>query len=91
MRKIMMKKFSRAYTNNKTSIVDEINEFQKILHTTSIGALLLMDVGLLPDDEFAKNKALYTHEISHAIKNILNGMSAQEAIDKMTEDNEEED
>lgn len=87
----MTEKFSKAYTNNKTSIVDEINEFQKKLHTTSIGALLLMDTGLLPDDEFAKNKALYTHEISHAIKDILNGMTAEEAIRNMVEDDEEEE
>ncbi len=87
----MMKKFSKAYTNSETSIVDEIKEFQKMLHTTSMCTLLLMDIGLLPDEEFAKNKALYTHEISHAIKDILNGMTAEKAIRNMVEDEEEEE
>lgn len=50
-----------------------------------------MDIGILPKDDMAKQKALLTHEISHAIKDILNGMSAQEAINKMMEDDEEED
>lgn len=58
---------------------------------TSIEVLFLMDVGVLPKDDAAKQKALLTHELSHAIENILNGMTAQEAIDKMLEDKQEED
>ncbi|OLF47394.1 hypothetical protein BU202_08645 [Streptococcus cuniculi] len=61
------------------------------MHMSSVAALALMDIGILPKDDMAKQKALLTHEISHAIKDILNGMSAQEAINKMMEDDEEED
>lgn len=87
----MFRKFEKQHTNKKNTIIDEIEEFQEIIHISSVKALALMDIGILPKDDMAKQKSLLTHEISHAIKDILNGMSAQEAINKMTEDDEEED
>lgn len=87
----MFRKFEKQHTNKKNTIIDEIEEFQEIIHISSVKALTLMDIGILPKDDMAKQKALLTHEISHAIKDILNGMSAQEAINKMMEDDEEED
>lgn len=86
----MFTKFKNQKTNKKTTVIDEITKFQERIHGSSIAAIALMEIGIAPDSDMAKQKALLTHEISHAIKNILNGMSAQEAINKMTEDNEEE-
>ena len=90
-RKIMFRKFEEQHTNKKNTIIDEIEKFQEKIHMSSVTALALMDIGILPKDDMAKQKALLTHEISHAIKDILNGMTAQEAINNMMEDNEEED
>ncbi len=90
----MFRKFEKQHTNKKNAIntiIDEIEKFQEKIHMSSVTALALMDIGILSKDDMAKQKALLTHEISHAIKDILNGMSAQEAINKMIEDDEEED
>ena len=87
----MFRKFEKQHTNKKNTIIDEIEKFQEKIHMSSVTALALMDIGILSKDDMAKQKALLTHEISHAIKDILNGMSAQEAINKMMEDDEEED
>ncbi|HEM3544427.1 TPA: hypothetical protein U1B45_001641 [Streptococcus suis] len=87
----MFRKFEKQHTNKKNTIIDEIEKFQEKIHMSSVTALALMDIGILPKDDMAKQKAILTHEISHAIKDILNGMTAQEAINKMMEDNEEED
>ena len=87
----MIKNFTKQHTNKKNTIIDEIEKFQEKIHMSSVTALALMDIGILPKDDMAKQKALLTHEISHAIKDILNGMSTQEAINKMMEDDEEED
>ncbi|WP_074389227.1 hypothetical protein [Streptococcus suis] len=77
--------------NNQQKKIDEISKFQEKIHMSSVAALALMGIGIVPDSDATKEKAALTHEISHAIKNILNGMSAQEAINKMMEDDEEED
>lgn len=87
----MSRKFEKQHTNKKNTIIDEIEEFQEIINMSSVTALALMDIGILSKNDMSKQKALLTHEISHAIKDILNGMSAQEAINKMVEDDEEED
>lgn len=76
---------------NITTVIDEIEKFQERMHTSSMIAIALMSSGIAPGSEAAKEKAMITHEISHAIKNILNGMTAQEAINKMAEDNDEEE
>ncbi|MGT2829005.1 hypothetical protein AB6M97_10430 [Streptococcus hillyeri] len=87
----MIKKFSKQYTNDNSSVIDELKKFQEKIHMSSVAAIALMEIGIVPKDDMVKEKALLTHEISHAIKNILSGMPAQEAINKMTEDNEEEE
>ncbi|MCK3874988.1 hypothetical protein HCB97_03570 [Streptococcus suis] len=87
----MFRKFEKQHTNKKNTIIDEIEKFQEKIHKSSLTALALMEIGIVPDSNAAKEKAALTCEISHAIKDILNGMSAEEAIDKMTEDYEEED
>ncbi|HES5852851.1 TPA: hypothetical protein VOX45_001351 [Streptococcus pyogenes] len=87
----MFKKNTKPYSQTTSTVIDELDNFQKKLHMTSIEALVLMDIGVLPKDDVAKQKALLTHELSHAIENILNGMTAQEAIDKMLGDEQEED
>lgn len=87
----MFTKITKQHADKETTVIGEIEEFQEKLHLTSITVLAGMDMGFLPKDKIAREKAFLTHEISHAIKNILNGMTAQEAIDKMPEDEQEED
>lgn len=87
----MFKKNTKPYSRTTSTVIDELDNFQKKLHMTSIEALVLMDIGVLPKDDAAKQKALLTHGLSNAIENILNGMTAQEAIDKMFGDEQEED
>lgn len=87
----MIKNFTKQYTNDNSSVIDELEKFQEKIHMSSVAAIALMEIGVVPKDDMVKEKALLTHEISHAIKNILSGMPAQEAINKMTEDNEEEE
>ena len=86
----MIDKFTKHFSQTQNSVIDEIDKFQKRIHGTSIAALAGMDLGILPKDNMAREKALLSHEISHAIKDILNGMTAEEAINKMVAKQEEE-
>lgn len=86
----MFRKFEKQHTNKKNTIIDEIEKFQEKIHVSSVATLALMDIGILPKDDTAKQKALLTHEISHAIKDILNGMTAEDAINKMVAKQEED-
>ncbi|VUC64667.1 hypothetical protein [Streptococcus pseudoporcinus] len=56
---------------NITTVIDEIEKFQEKIHMSSIAAIALMEIGIAPKSNMAKEKAMLTHEISHAIKNIL--------------------
>ncbi|HEM3170577.1 hypothetical protein [Streptococcus suis] len=81
----MIDKFTKHFSQTQNSVIDEIDKFQKRLHGTSIAALAGMDLGILPKDKMAGEKALLSHEISHALKDILNGMTAEEALNKMVD------
>lgn len=72
----MIKNFTKQYTNDNSSVIDELEKFQEKIHMSSVAAIALMEIGIVPKDDMAKEKALLTHEISHAIKNVLSGMSA---------------
>lgn len=86
----MIEKSTKHFRQTENSVIDEIDKFQEKLHSTSLAALVGMDLGILPKDEMAREKALLSHEISHAIKDILNGMTAQETTDKMLAKQEED-
>ena len=70
--------------------IERIEQLQEELHKLSMFGLLTVNVLGLPDELELSLKAV--HDVSHAIKDVLNGMSPREAIEKnMTEDDEEDE
>ena len=70
--------------------IERIEQLQEELHKLSVFGLLTVDVLGLPDELELSLKAV--HDVSHAIKDVLDGMSPREAIEKnMTEDDEEDE
>lgn len=75
--------------HNKKKI-ERIEQLQNELHKLSMLGLLTTKLLGLPN-ELAKPLKV-THDISHFIKDVLDGMSPSEAIKQnMTEDDEEEE
>lgn len=69
--------------------IERIEQLQEKLHKLSMLGLLTVKLLGLPN-ELAKPLKV-THDISHVIKDVLDGMSPSEAIKQnMTEDDEEE-
>ena len=70
--------------------IERIEQLQEDLHKLSMFGILTVNVLGLPDELETSLKAV--HDVSHAIKDVLNGMSPSEAIKKnMTEDDKEEE
>lgn len=70
--------------------IERIEQLQEKLHKLSMLGLLTAKLLGLPN-ELAKPLKV-THDISHVIKDVLDGMSPSEAIEQnMTEDDEEEE
>lgn len=70
--------------------IERIEQLQEELHKLSMFGLLTVNVLGLPDELELSLKAV--HDVSHAIKDVLDGMSPREAIEKnMTEDDEEDE
>ncbi len=68
--------------------IERIEQLQKELHKLSMFGLLTVNVLGLDDGIETPLKAI--HDVSHTIKDVLDGMSPQEAIEKnMAEDDEE--
>ena len=76
--------------------IKKIEQLQKELHTFSLAFLALQDIGLMPETEKGKAKAQAMHDVSHMIKDILEGKSVDEATKRLeiivkAKDNEEEE
>ena len=70
--------------------IERIEQLQEELHKLYMLRLLTVNILGLPDE--LKISMNTIHDISHAIKDVLDGMSPREAIGKnMTEDDEEEE
>lgn len=70
--------------------IERIEQLQEELHKLSMFGLLTVNVLGLPDELELSLKSV--HDVSHAIKDVLDGMSPREAIEKnMTENDEEEE
>lgn len=63
--------------------IKKIEQLQKELHTFSLAFLALQDIGLMPGTEKGKAKAQAMHDVSHMIKDILNGKSVDEAMTRL--------
>ena len=69
--------------------IERIEQLQEDLHKFSMIGLLVVNVLGLDDKLETPLKTI--HDVSHAIKDVLDGMSPQEAIKKnMTEKDDEE-
>lgn len=69
--------------------IERIEQLQKELHKLSMFGLLTVNVLGLDDELETPLKAI--HDVSHTIKDVLDGMSPQEAIEKnLTESDDEE-
>ena len=64
--------------------IKKIEQLQKELHTFSLAFLALQDIGLMPETEKGKAKAQAMHDVSHMIKDILNGKSVDEATERLS-------
>ena len=80
--------------------IKKIEQLQKEMHTFSLAFLALQDIGLMPETENGKAKAQTMHDVSHMIKDILDGKSVDEATERLNiivkakeneEDEQEED
>ena len=70
--------------------IERIEQLQKELHKLSMLGLVTIKFLNLPDELKISMNAI--HDISHVIKDVLNGMSPKEAIEKnMAEEDEEEE
>lgn len=69
--------------------IERIEQLQEDLHKLSMLGLLTVKVLELPNE--LEKPLKVTHDISHAIKDVLDGMSPREAIEKNMTENDEED
>lgn len=69
--------------------IERIEQLQKELHKLAMFGLLTVNVLWLPDELEGSLKIV--HQVSHVIKDVLDGMSPSEAIEKnMVEEDDEE-
>ena len=63
--------------------IKKIKQLQKAMHAFSLAFLALQDIGLMPETERSKAKAQTIHDVSHMIKDILDGKSVDEAMTRL--------
>ena len=63
--------------------IKKIKQLQKEMHAFSLAFLALQDIGLMPETERSKAKAQTMHDVSHMIKDILDGKSVDEAMTRL--------
>lgn len=63
--------------------IKKIKQLQKEMHAFSLAFLALQDMGLMPETEKGKAKAQAIHDVSHMIKDVLDGKSVDEAMKRL--------
>ena len=63
--------------------IKKIKQLQKEMHDASVAFLLMQDLGLVPDSEKGRTRAKSFHDVSHMIKDILDGKSVDEAVTRL--------
>lgn len=63
--------------------IKKIKQLQKAMHDASVAFLALQDMGLMPETERSKAKAQTMHDVSHMIKDVLDGKSVDEAMTRL--------
>ena len=63
--------------------IKQIKQLQKELHAFSLAFLALQDMGMMPETERSKAKAQTMHDVSHMIKDVLDGKSVDETMKRL--------
>lgn len=63
--------------------IKKIKQLQKEMQAFSLTFLTMQELGLVPETEKGKAKAQTMHDISHMIKDILDGKSVDEATKRL--------
>lgn len=63
--------------------IKKIKQLQKAMHDASVAFLLMQDLGLVPDSEKGRARAKSFHDVSHMIKDVLDGKSVDEAMTRL--------
>lgn len=63
--------------------IKKIKQLQKAMHDASVAFLLMQDLGLVPDSEKGRARAKSFHDVSHMIKDVLDGKSVGEAMKRL--------
>lgn len=63
--------------------IKKIKQLQKEMQAFSLTFLTMQELGLVPETEKGKAKAQTIHDISHMIKDILDGKSVDEATKRL--------
>lgn len=63
--------------------IKKIKQLQKEIHAFSLTFLALQEIGLMPETEKGKAKAQAIHDVSHMIKDVLDGKSVDEAMKRL--------
>ena len=63
--------------------IKKIKQLQKEMQAFSLTFLTMQELGLVPETEKGKAKAQTKHDISHMIKDILDGKSVDEATKRL--------
>lgn len=76
--------------------IKKIKQLQKTMHDASVAFLLMQDIGLVAENEKGRAKAKALHDVSHVLKDIIEGKSTDEAMKRLdivveTEKAEQED
>lgn len=75
--------------------IKKIEQLQRTMHDSSVAFMLMQDIGLMPESEKGRVKAKSLHDVSHVLKDILDGKSLDDAMERLSikieinEDNEE--
>ena len=63
--------------------IKKIKQLQKAMHDASVAFLLMQDLGLVPDSEKGRARAKSFHDVSHVLKDVLDGKSVDEAMKRL--------
>ena len=63
--------------------IKKIKQLQKTMHDASVAFLLMQDLVLVPDSEKGRARAKSFHDVSHMIKDVLDGKSVDEAMERL--------
>lgn len=64
--------------------VKKIEQLQKTMHDSNVAFVLMQDIGLMPESEKGRAKAKSLHDVSHVLKDILDGKSLDDAMERLS-------